>query len=233
MEDAEVRQRVYEILSTYDTDQVFLDVNEGEVRLAGQVSSDGVRREIGVVVSQLEGVRAVRNDLHVEYVDPEGAHLTYHPERASEMQEQGGEVAGQGTEIDLNEELGARDVMEASSEAEPYFPATDLVVRPAPETSEGFEVVGGFSDTSMDEVSEGQDSVSSVERGDEAIADDVRRELREDSLTTDLDIRVYVRQGVVYLRGTVATIDDAEAAEEVAARVPGVAEVREELEVAA
>lgn len=199
----------------------------------GQVTSDSVRREIGMAVSHLEGVRAVRNELQVEYVNPEGSHLTYHPERASEMQEQGGDVVGQGTETDFNEVRGTSDVMEASSEAEPYFPPTDLVVRSAPETSEGFEVVGGFSDTSMDEVSDGQDSVSSVERGDEAIADDVRRELREDSLTTDLDIRVYVRQGVVHLRGSVATLEDAEAAEEVAARVPGVAEVREDLEVAA
>jgi osmotically-inducible protein OsmY len=85
----------------------------------------------------------------------------------------------------------------------------------------------------MDSASEGAESVSSVGRGDEAIADDVRRELREDALTTDLEIRVLVRSGVAYLYGSVATLDDVEAAEEVASRVPGVIEVREELEVAA
>ena len=41
-----------------------------------------------------------------------------------------------------------------------------------------------------------------------------------------------MRQGVVHLRGVVASITDAEVAEEVAGRVPNVDEVIEELEVA-
>ena len=68
--------------------------------------------------------------------------------------------------------------------------------------------------------------------GDEAIADAIRRELREDALTTDLTIRVTVRDGVAHLRGSVPSLDDAESAEEVAGRVPGVREVIEELDVA-
>lgn len=68
--------------------------------------------------------------------------------------------------------------------------------------------------------------------GDEAIADAIRRELREDAATTALTIDVAVYRGVARLRGTVQDIADAENAEEVAARVPGVLEVREELEVA-
>jgi osmotically-inducible protein OsmY len=51
-------------------------------------------------------------------------------------------------------------------------------------------------------------------------------------VTTDLAVRVAVRNGVVYLRGAVSSLDDAESAEEVASRVPGVAEVVEELDVA-
>ena len=67
---------------------------------------------------------------------------------------------------------------------------------------------------------------------DEALADAIRRELAEDSATTDLNIVVAVRNGVAHLRGQVADLDDADNAEAVAARVPGVRDVVEELEVA-
>jgi osmotically-inducible protein OsmY len=50
-------------------------------------------------------------------------------------------------------------------------------------------------------------------------------------MTTDLVIDVDVLEGNVVLRGTVPSIDSAESAEEVAARVPGVIEVDEELDV--
>jgi osmotically-inducible protein OsmY len=43
---------------------------------------------------------------------------------------------------------------------------------------------------------------------------------------------VFVRRGVVHLRGTVSSIDDAEAAEAIASGISGVVEVREELDVA-
>ena len=67
--------------------------------------------------------------------------------------------------------------------------------------------------------------------GDEAIADAIRRELREDSSTTALEITVDVFRGVARLRGKVADLADAENAEAVASMVPGVREVREELKV--
>ena len=67
--------------------------------------------------------------------------------------------------------------------------------------------------------------------GDEALADAVRRELAEDAATADLVIFVAVRNGVAHLRGQVADLDDADNAESVAARVPGIREVVEELDV--
>jgi osmotically-inducible protein OsmY len=92
------------------------------------------------------------------------------------------------------------------------------------------EVIGGFSTSSMD--------VMPVERlaldghaGDEALADAIRRELREDAATSDLDVQVDVRNGIVRLTGTVRDLDDVENAEEVASRLPEVLEVREELRV--
>jgi len=93
------------------------------------------------------------------------------------------------------------------------------------------EVLGGFSTSSMDDISVARSSDGTL--GDEAIEDAIRRELREDATTTALDINITVRNGVVRLRGVVADVTDAENVEEVAARVPGVVEVLEELEVAA
>jgi osmotically-inducible protein OsmY len=59
----------------------------------------------------------------------------------------------------------------------------------------------------------------------------VVRELREDAATTDLMITVSAANGYVRLRGSVPTIDDADNAQEVAARVPGVVEVIDDLDV--
>lgn len=95
----------------------------------------------------------------------------------------------------------------------------------------GLEVVGGTSATSMDAI-EVDRSASDGRPGEEALEDAIRRELREDAATIELDVRVVVRDGVAHLRGRVADLDDAENAEAVAARVPGVLEVVEEFEVA-
>ncbi|HEU0166890.1 MAG TPA: BON domain-containing protein, partial [Chloroflexota bacterium] len=67
--------------------------------------------------------------------------------------------------------------------------------------------------------------------GDEALADTIRRELRQDAATTGLRVEVFVEDGVAHLRGHVADMDDVTSVEEVGGRVPGVAEVVEELEL--
>src|SRR5581483_7657325 len=104
-----------------------------------------------------------------------------------------------------------------------YVPPTDPV-----RTSDN-EVLGGFAITSMDQVGAGRSSDETF--GDEAIADAVRRELAEDAATAGLAIEVTVEQGVVRLRGRVTDIEDAENAEAVASRVPGVVSVDEDLEL--
>lgn len=91
------------------------------------------------------------------------------------------------------------------------------------------EVIGGLQLSSMDSIEVDRSSDGTI--GDEAIADAIRRELREDSATTALEVDVDVYRGIARLRGLVQDLDDAENAEEVAARVPGVIEVREELDV--
>jgi hypothetical protein len=91
-------------------------------------------------------------------------------------------------------------------------------------------VIGGFSMSSTEAETE-RSAFGGY--GDEAIKEAVERELREDSETAELSVRVHVSRGVVRLRGRVQTIDDADSAVAVAERVPGVKEVIEELDVEA
>jgi osmotically-inducible protein OsmY len=97
------------------------------------------------------------------------------------------------------------------------------------EVVDGDGVVGGRQRSSMDSIEVARSSDGTL--GDEAIRDAVIRELREDAMTHAQEIEVSVEHGRVRLRGRVADLDDAEAAEEVAARVPGVVDVREDLEL--
>ncbi len=119
----------------------------------------------------------------------------------------------------------AIDVVEGAEE--PYFPPTDPVV--TADARGNTETLGGGEPTSMD-----VDVAPSAEDrrfGDEALADAIRAELCQDAATTALEIEVEVENGVARLRGTVPDLVDAENAEAVAARVPGVVEVLEQLQV--
>lgn len=111
---------------------------------------------------------------------------------------------------------------EAAEGDEVFVPPTDPVRTDR-------EVIGGLSTTSMDDVSVERSSDGRL--GDEAIRDAILRELREDAATTALEVEVEVLDGVATLRGTVPSVDETESAEEVVARVPGVVEVNEELNV--
>ena len=124
-------------------------------------------------------------------------------------------------------DVGSTYSEQAAEEGLPFFPPTDPVLGNRSLTGNDVEVIGGYQPTSMDdeEISEPN------ERGDDEITEDVRRELREDALTTDLEVQTHTRNRIVYLTGEVPTMDDAENAESVAARVQGVREVREDLTV--
>ncbi|MCC7365405.1 MAG: BON domain-containing protein [Dehalococcoidia bacterium] len=110
-----------------------------------------------------------------------------------------------------------------------FSPPTDPVAARHPVTLQTV-IIGGLQSSSMEDISVARSALDG-EYGDEAIADAIRRELLEDAATTDLAIDVEVFEGVATLRGRVALLEDAENAEEVAARVPGVLEVREHLHV--
>ena len=107
---------------------------------------------------------------------------------------------------------------------EVYIPPTD------PVRGSDNEPLGGFQTTALDD---DRKPVSQVVGGpaDVGLEDAVLLELRQDAATTHLQLRVSSTEGVVRLRGVVDDIEDAENAEEVAARVPGVVEVIDETEV--
>jgi osmotically-inducible protein OsmY len=136
------------------------------------------------------------------------------------------------TPMDANTltDVGTVDPTLAMEEAIPYFPPTDPVIGEQLVEQDEVEVIGGFQPTSDDG---DEDSVSANRlNDDERISDDVRQELKQDATTTDLGgIFVSTVGGVVHLHGNVPTLEDADNAEAVAARVPGVQEVREELQV--
>ncbi len=108
-----------------------------------------------------------------------------------------------------------------------YTPPIDPVVKT--DAHGRAEILGGFGSEEDEPV---ERSASDGRFGDEALADAVRRRLAEDAATTDLPIIVAVRNGVAHLRGQVTDLDDADNAENVAASVPGIREVVEELEIA-
>jgi hypothetical protein len=113
----------------------------------------------------------------------------------------------------------------------PYFAPTDPVVKPNPTSEQGLDVVGGFEPTASDDVGLVQQSTTGPMPGDDEVKAAVVRELREDAMTTDLELRVEVREGDVTLRGVVASLEESEAALEIAGRVEGVGNVLDEIQV--
>ena len=219
-------------------------VEGGVAYLDGIVESAEQRDAATDLVGRVPGVARVQNDLDVE----EFGALPAAPGGADEQQDEveyemlDGEPVPEAEplESDFNDPIPVvgsdvtRDSMLASEEGIPYVPPTDPVVRPV-DNEEGLEVVGGLSNTAMDEFPDDLETTALGEAppGDEDLETRVLEELAADAETTDLLIEVAVSNGVVRLRGRVQSLEEAEAAEAVAARVPGVREVVEELEVAA
>jgi hypothetical protein len=136
---------------------------------------------------------------------------------------------GESEEPDFAGDPGTSDVIEAIEGDATYFPPTDPPLRV--EGIEGAEVMGGFASTSLEEPTEEVDHPLRLQTNDEEIAERVRYALAADAYTADLNIEVTVEDGVVYLTGSVTSLDDIDQAEQVAGSVPGVEEVEEELEI--
>jgi osmotically-inducible protein OsmY len=219
--------------------QVTVESSEGSLVLSGVVDTEEARQAASDIVAQTAPTARIDNQIDVETVLPTDMDDFAGGEPSAEMAESSGDIRAGGGEIDpdftdqpeLRDPLaaagpGSSEDDEVESGDEVYTPPIDPVV--STDAHGRAHVLGGFGsdeDVAVESSSDGQP-------GDEALADAVRRELAEDSATADLSIFVAVRNGIAHLRGQVPDLDDADNAEEVAARVPGIREVVEELDVA-
>ncbi len=215
-----------------------VEVRGEEVVLSGRVDTVEARQAADDIVAELAPGKRLTNDLEVEQVTPTEVSNFYAGEAPSAatpvsleaLADQEAEIEPDFTDQPLSTSgLATSGVDTMEEEDNVYFPPTDPVITTGDRGE--VQVLGGFSPSSDSSV-EVERSALDGQYGDEAIADAVRRELREDAATTDLHIDVQVRNAVVHLRGTVRDLDDTENAQEVASRVPGVQDVVEELRVA-
>jgi osmotically-inducible protein OsmY len=232
--------RIHDTLAEADI-HVAVEIDDRTVYLSGEVDSEDNRQAALDVAHAVAGPRGLKVDDAIDVLPDEPLEIDHDPGPAARAEfgyldpDRDDNLRldpGFEDEPDFISDIGTTDSEEAVAEAVPYFPPTDPVVRPS-EDEEELEIIGGFEATSMDEDEEEEEHGASFDnRPDDDISLAVLRELREDALTTDLVIHVLTRNGVVHLHGEVPILEDAENAEAVAARVPGVKEVREELVVA-
>jgi len=231
-EDEALRLAVEGALATLSLEALVVHIVDGVVHVGGQVASAQMRREAEARALSVPGIGKVVNEIQVvaaEYLEPTFASAEDQTDVSALTFQRPAER--EGPEPDFTDDIGSESMAESAGEAEPFFPATDTVVKPRKRTDEGVEWVGGFAPTADTLPLEPEAHPRRQQLEDSEIAEDVRLALEEDAATTDLDIHVHVRRGIVYLRGVVSTIEDVEAAETAASRVPGVIEVREELQL--
>src|SRR5947209_6130410 len=120
----------------------------------------------------------------------------------------------EGEEPAFNEDPGTTDVIEVVEEGATYFAPTDPPsVR---RHLDNAEVLGAFSGSSLEEADMPEDQAVRFTGGGEELAERVRYALATDSYTTDLNIDVEVEDAIVYLHGSVGSLEDIEMAEQVA-----------------
>ena len=216
---------------------------DGVITLEGIVDSERDSQAAEDIAADLAGDAQIDNALEIQDLLPLSVDTFVSEQRGSEVAERLSETGESEVELnpDFTDQALARDPFAASGPTDgvddgeddhdgdrAYVPPTDPVV--TTDSHGEAALLGGFGLSATDEV--GTDELEEDHTfGDEAIADAIRRELREDAATTDLAVRVIVRDGVAHLHGSVPGIEDADAADEVTARVTGVREVREELDV--
>jgi len=211
-EDERIRREVLRVASGLDEPSVACDVESGQVTLDGVVSSDEHSYQLEESARNIPGVQSVINNLLVEGFTASVGNV----------------AEGVDLTPDFTSEVGTPDYLESVSEAEPYTPPTDPVVKPDRST-DGIEMLNGFAEAATDEAA--LEQLPGIPRGDDELREAVLAALHADAATTDLVIDVEAQDGLVTLRGTVPTLEDVDLAEAVAAEVPGVEEVQEELQV--
>jgi len=210
-DDERIRELVLRAAADIDENAaVSCQVEDGNVILEGIVSSDEDAYRLEDAVRDIPGVRTITNDLLVERF---GASVH-------------SSIEGVDLSPDFTSEVGTPDYLESVSEAEPYTPPIDPVVK-SDRSTDGIEMLNGFAEMADEEAAVAQ--LPGTPRGDDELREAVLAALHSDSATTDLAVDVEVQDGTVILRGTVPSLEDADLVESVASQVPGVEEVQEEL----
>ena len=221
---------------------------EGKILLSGTADTARARKQAAEIAASMAPNRQIVNNLEVEHDLPvsseENTNVVSGDFGQGDIPLDALDRATEREGIQLDPSLTAQpletndiDAMDSGTEddldaAEPdttYFAPTDPVVRIGKHQT--LEVAGGFEATSDDAI-EVDRSAEDNQPGDEALADAIQRELQEDAATIDLNIQVEVDQGIAYLYGKVSDLEDAENAEDVAGRVPGIIEVVDDLDIA-
>ncbi len=217
---------------------------DGAIILSGTVGSRAARETAERIATSLAPGVPIANGIEVESAEtadinrPRG----YHEEQQNPTEPVVGpdtmltDTGVASSVLDQPLETDETDVvddtvfdLEPPVEPDPaYFAPTDPVT--GPDEHGNLTVVGGWTPTSDSEISVNPSYEDNLP-GDEALAEAVERELREDAQTTALGLDVSVENGVVHLRGRVDGLEDAEAAQDVASRVPGVVDVIDETRV--
>jgi osmotically-inducible protein OsmY len=238
--NAALRARIEDELSKAGL-QVTVESSDGALVLNGVVDTEEARQAADDIAGLLAPDARIDNQLEVETILPTNLDDFVGEQPTAELSETAADIEAGGGELepDFTDQASICDADQASgaSSSDPedlassgdavYAPPIDPVV--TTDAHGSAHVLGGFGSGEEVEV---ESSASDRRPGDEALADAVRRELAEDAATAELTIFVAVRNGVAHLRGQVADLDDADNAESVAARVPGIREVVEELDVA-
>lgn len=221
-----------------DADVDVIAEEDGDtIVLSGFVDSDKLKRDVIEIASSIARGKRINDNIEINEVMPAeigtaelsevqiGLFEGSEPGLEDEDSLSAGDFTDQDTIVDALDASGPSgtrpDVVSEGGTV--YVPPTDPVGTMT-------DIIGGFQSDSMEHI-EVEKSALDNQPGDVALADAVIRELREDSSTTDLKIRVDVENGIARLRGTVPYLDDVENAEAVASIVPGIVEVREELKV--
>jgi len=209
-----------------------VEEDEGRVVVSGMVSTEDEHDTALDIVTSLAGARPVDDNIEVEGAMPERLGKLHLAAGEPGLQEDTGLEPGDFGDQDLaTDPFAGSGAGPSSSEPDDATEGNVAYVPPVDPVGGSRRVIGGYEITSLDDQPETEVSTLDGRPGDDEIATAVLRELKEDATTSDLDIHVTVRNGVVHLRGSVPTIDDAENAETVASRVAGLAGVTEMLEV--
>lgn len=242
MDEPSLIERIEQQIAERAGLDVAVELSGTTVTLSGRIDTAAARQAAHDVVKSMMPEAHIDDNLEIEETMPLDV-------REFDLDEPGGELPSSLAEMriqsaiepDFSEQPLVTSTVEMAGEASAaldqpdasetvFFAPTDPVIMLGEQNQ--VEVLGGFAPTAGADIVV-EPSALDDQPGDEALAEAIRRELRRDAATTDLTIAVTVRRGVAHLRGTVATLEDAENAEAVASQVPGLREVVEELEVAA